>query len=83
MTSIIEALFDEARAAHGAKVCLSATFRFGNVLQGVLLCVAKKKPEQLNRSPASTKDAQGKVRRLQEWSFEQFIEVAVMYSNGS
>lgn len=76
VATIIEARLNEARAALGAKAYLSVIFLCGSVLEGVLLGVAQKNPEKFNRSPASAKDAQGKVRPLHEWSLAQFIDVA-------
>lgn len=76
VASIIEARLNEARAALGANAYLSVIFLCGSVLEGVLLGVAQNNPEKFNRSSASAKDAQGKVRPLHEWSLAQFIDVA-------
>ncbi len=76
VATIIEARLNEARAALGAKAYLSVIFLCGSVLEGVLLGVAQKNPEKFNRSPASAKDTQGKVRPLHEWNLAQFIDVA-------
>lgn len=76
VATIIEARLNEARAALGAKAYLSVIFLCGSVLEGVLLGVAQTNPEKFNRSAASAKDAQGKVRPLHEWKLAQFIDVA-------
>lgn len=76
VASVIEARLKEARTALGAKAYLSVIFLCGSVLEGVLLGVAQNSPEQFNRSRASAKDSQGKVKPFHEWSLAQLIDVA-------
>lgn len=76
VASIIEARLKEARIALGVGAHLSVIFLCGSVLEGVLLGVAQKNPEKFNRSAASPKDANGKVKPLHEWSLAQFIDAA-------
>jgi hypothetical protein len=46
------------------------------VLEGVLLGAALKNPEKFNRSPASPKTPQGKVKQHHDWTLSQLIDVA-------
>lgn len=76
VASIIEARLKEARKALKADANLSVIFLCGSVLEGVLLGVARSGPEKFNRSTASPKDVNGKVKPLHEWNLAQFIDVA-------
>jgi len=73
---IIEARLAEARVALGARAYLSVIFLCGSVLEGVLLGVAQRNPEKFNRSAASPRNSEGKVKPLHEWSLAQFIDAA-------
>ncbi len=73
---IIESRLDEARKALRAGAHLSVIFLCGNVLEAVLLGAAQKDPAQFNRSNASPKTSDGKVKPFQDWSLAQFIDVA-------
>lgn len=76
VATIIEARLNEARAALSAQAFLSVIFLCGSVLEGVLLGAAQKNPAKFNKSLASPKDAQGKVKPFHEWSLAQFIDTA-------
>ena len=76
VATIIEARLDEARKALSVGAYLSVIFLCGSVLEGVLLGVAQKNPEKFNRSSASAKTKDGKVKPLQDWSLAQFIDAA-------
>jgi len=76
VATIIEARLNEARTALSAQAFLSVIFLCGSVLEGVLLGAAQKSPAKFNKSPASPKDAQGKVKPFHEWSLAQFIDTA-------
>lgn len=76
VAKIIESRLTEARLALGAKAHLSVIFLCGSVLEAVLLGAAQKSPAGFNRSDASPKDNDGKVRQFHEWSLAQFIDVA-------
>jgi len=73
---IIEARLAEARAALGAKAHLSVIFLCGSVLEAVLLGAAQKNPARFNKSKASPKSPDGKVKPFHEWSLAQFIDTA-------
>ena len=76
VATIIESRLAEARKALKAGAHLSVIFMCGSVLEGVLLGVALKNPEKFNRSSASPKNTEGKVKPLHEWSLTQLIDAA-------
>jgi len=76
VTTIIEQRLSEARSALKAEAFLSVILLCGSVLEGVLLGAAQSKPEKFNRSSASPKTKDGKVKPLHEWSLAQLIDVA-------
>jgi len=76
VATIIESRLTEARKVLSAGAHLSVIFLCGSVLEGVLLGVAQKNPEKFNRSSASAKYPDGKVKPLHEWSLAQFIDTA-------
>ncbi len=73
---IVEGRLAEARTALGAGAYLSVIFLCGSVLEAVLLGAAQKEPARFNQAGSSPKAADGKVKRLHEWSLAQFIDTA-------
>ena len=73
---IIEGRLNEARAAMSVGAHLATIFLCGSVLEAVLLGAAQKEPARFNRATASPKTPDGSVKRLQEWSLAQLIDVA-------
>lgn len=73
---IVEGRLAEARTALGAGAYLSVIFLCGSVLEAVLLGAAQKEPARFNQAVSSPKAADGKVKRLHEWSLAQFIDTA-------
>ena len=73
---IIESRLVEARKAMGAGAYLSVIFLCGSVLEAVLLGAAQKEPARFNKASASAKDGNGGVKRFQDWSLAQLIDVA-------
>ena len=76
VAEIIEGRLKEASAALSVQAHLAVIFLCGSVLEGVLLGAAQLKPESFNRSPASPKWPDGKVKQFHEWSLREFIDVA-------
>ena len=76
VAKIIESRLNEARAAHSAGAYLAVIFLCGSVLEGVLLGAAQQEPAEFNRSSASPKRPDGKVKPFHEWSLAEFINVA-------
>ena len=75
VASIIDARLQEAQIALDAGAYLSVIFLCGSVLEGMLLGVAQRKPEEFNGSPTSPR-RKGKVKPLDEWSLAQLIDTA-------
>ena len=75
VAEIIRDRLDEAQLCLSRGAYLSVIFLCGSVLEAVLLGVAEKNPEPFNRSPASPRQ-DGKVRRFQDWSLADLINVA-------
>ena len=73
---IIERRLAEAQKALGVGAYLSVVVLCGSILEGVLLGKAQKEPAVFNKSSASPKTDEGKVKRFYEWSLAQFIDVA-------
>lgn len=73
---IIQSRLDEARAAMSVGAYLSTVFLCGSVLEAVLLGAAQKEPARFNQASASPKAADGRVKRFDQWSLAQFIDVA-------
>jgi len=55
---------------------LSVIFMCGSILEGILLGTAQNNPKLFNQSSCSPKDKEGNVKRLNEWSLAQLIDVA-------
>ncbi len=76
VASVIRRRLDEARTALGAGANLSVIFLCGSVLEGVLLGAAQSNPACFNRANASPKSIDGTVKRFQDWTLANFIDVA-------
>ena len=73
---IIEQRVGETRRTLNAEAYLSVVVLCGSILEAVLLGNAQKEPARFNRSGASPKGPDGKVKRFQDWTLAQFIDVA-------
>ena len=73
---VIEQRIDEARGALKVGAYLAVVVLCGSILEGVLLGSAQKDPKQFNKSGASPKGRDGKVKPFHEWSLAHFIDVA-------
>lgn len=76
VTSVVQRRLEEARTALSAGAYLSVIFLCGSVLEAVLLGAAQSNPAGFNRANASPKSTEGTVKRYQDWSLSQFIDVA-------
>ena len=76
VSAVIEARLSEAQANLAAGSYLSAITLWGSVLEAVLLGAADNDKEKFNRASASPKGANGKVKRFNEWSLSDLINVA-------
>lgn len=76
VASIVQSRLEEARTALAAGANLSVIFLCGSILEGVLLGAAQSEPSRFNRATASPKTGDGSVRKFQDWTLAQFIDVA-------
>ena len=73
---IIENRVEEIRRTLAAGAYLSVVVLCGSILEAILLGNAQKEPAQLNRSGASPKGPDGRVRWFQNRTLAQIIDVA-------
>lgn len=73
---IIESRLTEARGALKIGAHLSVVVLCGSVLEAVLLGRMQRSPALFNKSSASPKDPQGKVKRFPDWTLAQMIDVS-------
>jgi len=77
--TIVEVLtqrVEEIKICLESKASLSAIFLIGSTLEGILLGVALKDIQKYNSSKSSPKDKEGKVKKLQDWTLSNMIDVA-------
>ncbi|MCH7764898.1 MAG: hypothetical protein IIB95_14375 [Candidatus Marinimicrobia bacterium] len=68
---------DEIKKCLKIRASLSVIFLCGSTLEGFLLGIATKQPSLFNTSTACPKDsATGKIKHFQQWSLNDFINVA-------
>ena len=73
---VIEQRIDEARGALKVGAYLAVVVLCGSILEGILLGSAQNDPKRFNKSRASPKVSDGKVKPFHEWSLAHFIDVA-------
>lgn len=73
---ILEARHIELQRAMQADCPLMVVLMCGSILEGVLLGVARNNIQLFNQSSASPKDKENKVKRLNEWTLSNLIDVA-------
>lgn len=76
VVEVIESRLREAELVANAGAHLSAIFLCGSVLEAVLLGAAQQQPKEFNQAKSSPKDQEGKVKRFNEWSLSELINVA-------
>lgn len=76
ITEIIKLRVDEIEKCLTAEAPLSIIFLAGSTLEGVLLGIALKYPKEFNFSRSSPKYKDGKVKQFQDWTLNNFIDVA-------
>ncbi len=76
VATIIEARLKEAQTVLAAGAYLSTIFLCGSVLEGVLLGAAQEDPAKFNRSTASPRWKDGKVKKFYEWNLAELINTA-------
>jgi len=77
VATIIEKRIIEVKQCIKAEAPLAVIFLCGSILEGILLGVATKNPQEFNQSSQSPKDkTTQKVKPFPEWSLNNFIDVA-------
>ncbi len=76
ITDTINLRLDEIKKCLAAEAPLSVIFLSGSTLEGILLGIALNHPEQFNQSKSSPKDNEGKTKKFQDWTLNNFIDVA-------
>jgi len=76
VSGIIKQRIHEIRNCLDAKAALAAIFLCGSTLEGILLGVACTNAKGFNQSALSPKDKMGKVKPFQDWTLNDFINVA-------
>jgi len=76
ITEILKLRLDEIKKCLTADAPLSVIFLAGSTLEGILLGIASQYPQKFNQSKSSPKDKTGKVKPLQKWTLNNFIDVA-------
>jgi hypothetical protein len=73
---ILKQRIDEIRKGLTAQTPLAVIFLCGSTLEGVLLGIACAKAREFNQSAVSPRDKFGKVKQFQDWTLNDFINVA-------
>jgi hypothetical protein len=73
---ILKQRLDEIRKCLIAQAPLAVIFLCGSTLEGILLGIASTRAKDFNQSSLSPKDKLGKVKQFQEWTLNDFINVA-------
>jgi hypothetical protein len=76
LSDILQQRIREIEQCFSAGAYLSVILLAGSTLEGILLGLAKKHPQQFNTSIKAPKDRSGNVKKFQEWSLSSFIDVA-------
>ncbi len=76
ITDVLSMCLDEIKRCLSSNSPLSVIFLSGSTLEGILLVIALKYPEQFNKSKCSPKNSEGKERPFHEWTLNDFINVA-------
>ncbi len=75
LIDILENRMNEIEKAFKAEAFLSVVLLAGSTLEGILLNIASQHPKAFNSSEKSPK-RDGKVKKFEEWSLNNFLEVA-------
>ncbi|MBN1180886.1 MAG: hypothetical protein JXB49_01275 [Bacteroidales bacterium] len=76
ITETLKSRFEEIKKCLSANAPLSVIFLGGSTLEGILLGIALKHPQEFNKSEASPKDKNGKVKQFPDWTLSNYIDVA-------
>ncbi len=76
VSDILKQRTTEIQKCMQAQASLAAIFLCGSTLEGILLGIASTRPREFNQSIQSPKDKEGKVKKFQDWTLNDFINVA-------
>lgn len=76
LAEVIENRIDEIKRCYDVKANLSIIFLAGSTLEGILHGIARMRPREFNQATSAPKKEDGEVKRFQEWSLNNFIDVA-------
>ena len=76
ITEALEQRIKEIEQCLKSNSALATIFLCGSALEGILLGVAKKNHEIFNSANTSPKDNNGKTLKFQDWTLNNFIDVA-------
>lgn len=76
ITETLKSRFEEIKKCLSANAPLSVIFLGGSTLEGILLGIALKHPQEFNKSESSPKDKNGKVKQFPDWTLSNYIDVA-------
>lgn len=76
ITETLKCRVEEMKQCLSANAPLSVIFLAGSILEGILLGISLKYPKEFNQSKMSPKAQGGKVKKFQDWTLSNFIDVA-------
>lgn len=76
ITETLNFRLEEIKKCLSVNAPLSVIFLSGSTLEGILLGIAVKYPKEFNQSKASPKNKENKVKQFQDWTLNDFINVA-------
>lgn len=76
MGTIIKERLHEIEVCINNGVSLAGIFLIGSVMEGLLLTMATKYPKEYNQANAAPKDTEGKVKKMPDWTLNNFIDVS-------
>ena len=76
MQIIIKERLNEIEQCVNSGAPLASILLIGSVMEGLLLSMASNYPKLYNQALAAPKDSEGKVRKLPDWTLNNFIDVS-------
>ena len=76
LENVLKQRVDEIQKALTKNMPLSVIFLCGSTLEGLLLDVISRNPKIFNQAQSAPKNQNGKVKKFQDWSLKDMINVA-------
>lgn len=76
INDIIDKRLKEVEICVKNEATLSAVIMIGSIMEGILLGIASLYPRQFNQAQSAPKDKNGAVKKLPEWTLNNYIDVA-------